>query len=71
MKDKKLILGLSIGSIIAMSLSVTSFLLIKDSNNNSNIQTEVITQQKIKIASIKYSDVNYGRKTIHYCLKVI
>lgn len=66
MKNKKLILGLSIGSIIAMSLSVTSFLLIKDSNNNSNIQTEVITQQKIKIASIKYSDVNYGRKTIHY-----
>ena len=66
MKNKKLILGLSIGSIIAMSLSVTSSLLIKDSNNNSNIQTEVITQQKIKIASIKYSDVNYGRKTIHY-----
>ena len=66
MKNKKLILGLSIGSIIAMSLSVTSFLLIKDSNNNSTIQTEVITQQKIKIASIKYSDVNYGRKTIHY-----
>ena len=68
MKNKKLILGLSIGSIIAMSLSVTSFLLIKDSNSNSNIQTEVITQQKIKIASIKYSDVNYGRKTIHYTI---
>jgi hypothetical protein len=69
MKNKKLILGLSIGSIIAMSLSVTSFLLIKNTtNNNSNIQTEVITQQKIKITSIKYSDVNYGRKTIHYTI---
>lgn len=67
--NKKLTLGLSIGSIIALSITISSFLLINksiDNNDGTSMKTEIINQQQIKISSIKYSNTNYGSQTIHY-----
>lgn len=67
MKKKKIFISLALSGILLSSL-FTSVVLLNNTNFDTQLESEVVSEKGIKISSIRYSNTGYGAQNVHFTI---